>query len=101
MIEYEIVVNHRHDQKLSPAKVTPRDANYKEVVFQRQLKVCKYEPGQYVKVRKSAKRGQILEIIEDINQVNWLHNRPQFVKVDFGKDGVMMCNPSQLKRRNP
>ena len=100
MIEYEIVVNHRHDQKLTPAKVTPRDTNYKDVVFQRQLKVCNYQPGQYVKVRRGHERGVILEIIEDINKINWYQNKPQFVKVDFGNGKILMCNPSQIKRKN-
>lgn len=100
MISYKIIVNNTADVRkpLQPQIVKPGDTNYKEVVFQRNLRVCHLKTGERVKIRGTATRGVIKEIITDINQVNWDTKRPSFVHVQFDNGESRLCNPSQLKR---
>lgn len=51
-----------------------------------------------MKIRKSAERGVVERIVGDINDVNWVNDRPMFLQVKFDSGKVMMLNPSQLKR---
>ena len=97
MIEYEIVVNHKRDQKIVNEIVKPGDPNFQEVVFRRNLRACKYKPEDRVKIRGTSIRGFVTHIEEDITKINWEVNRPQFVEVRFDDNTVKMCNPSQLK----
>ena len=98
MIEYEIVVNHKRDQKPARKVVEPTDSDFKTVVFQRQLRACNYKDEDRVKIRGTNTRGIILRIEEDVNRVNWVNNRPMFVQVRFDNGEVKMCNPNQIKR---
>lgn len=99
MIEYEIVVSHTRDQKPGRVVVKPGDETYNEVVFQRNLRACRYNPEDRVKIRGTNTKGMVLRIEDDINRINWSSNtRPMFVQVRFDNGVVKMCHPSQLKR---
>lgn len=98
MIAYEIIVNHQRDQKSTRQIVKPGDANFKEVVFQRNHKQCQYAADQRVKLRNGHTRGTITEIISDINQIQWQNNKPLFVRVKFDNGQEIIVNHNQLKR---
>lgn len=98
MIEYDIIVKHNKDQLLNLVKVQPTDANFKQVVFDRNLARCTLKPNERVKQRGTPNKGVITSIETDINQINWHNNRPMYIRVQFDDGRVVMCNPSQLKR---
>jgi hypothetical protein len=100
LIEYEIIVQHKRDQKPQLELADPKSPDFRALVFRRNLKACKYKDEDRVKVRGTSRKGFILRIEDDINKVNWERNRPHFVQVRFDDGSVMMCNPSQLKRTN-
>jgi len=91
-------VNHARDQKVTRQIVSPNDPQYKEIVFQRQVKACPYLAGQRVKVRRGHQRGYIKEIIKDLNEVQWENNKPHFILVEHDDKKFVVYNPSQIKR---
>lgn len=79
--------------------VTPKDDNFKEIVFRRVLAKCNFEVGQYVKIRGTNHRGQIKSIFSDLEDVSWVKDRPFFIVVEFSDGSTRLANPSQIHRR--
>lgn len=99
MISYKLIVQNTVDNKTPEQRVvvSPNDTNYKEIVLKRNLANNRYKAGDRVKMRKSATRGNVCEVITDINIVNWSRNRPHFLVVQWDDGKTNMCNSSQLK----
>lgn len=99
MISYKLIVQNTVDVKHPEQRVVvkPGDVNYKDIVLQRNLKINRFQAGDRVKVRKSAKRGNIMEVITDIKDVNWDRNKAHFLVVQWDDGSTAMCSPSQLK----
>lgn len=98
MIAYDIIVKHDKDQKLELKIVKPGDSDFKQTIFDRNLKRVRLAEGDRVKQRGTSNRGTVSAVVRDIEHINWANNCPMFVRVDFDDGTVMMCNPSQLKR---
>jgi hypothetical protein len=99
MISYKIIVQNTVDVKNPEQRVIakPGQPDFKQVVFTRNLKQCRYKTGDRVKVRGTAKRGNIVEILTDINVVNWVRNRPHYIVAQWDDGSTSVCNHSQLK----
>ena len=101
VITYDIIVTKNRNSS-SPLKkdraVAPSDPDFKQVVLQRNLNQNHFQEGARVKIRKSAERGVVEKVIGEINDINWVNDRPMFLQVKFDSGKVMMLNPSQLKR---
>jgi hypothetical protein len=66
--------------------------------LQRAINALPYKENERVKVRRSARRGTIQHIEHDPDLVNWISNRPHYIKVLFDDGIVQYCHHSQLKR---
>jgi len=101
VITYAIVVTNNQNSS-SPLKeikaVAPSDPEFKPLVLQRNLNQNAYKVGARVKIRKTTERGIIERVIGNVDDINWLNDRPMFLQVKFDSGKVMMCHPSQLKR---
>lgn len=102
MYNYAIVVHHQKDKSPQRKAVHPTDADYKTTVFQRVFNACQFKEKQRVKIRRGHRRGTVVHIHEEVEEVQWENNRPLFVAVEFddspGK--YVMCSPNQLKKSN-
>ena len=99
MISYKLIIQNTVDVKHPelPVVVKPGDDNFKAVVLQRNLKINRFKAGDRVKVRKSARRGNVMEVITDVKCVNWDRNKAHFLVVQWEDGSTAMCSPSQLK----
>ncbi len=102
MITYKIISNSGQDgtDTLSPRHVSPKDKNFKEITFKRSYAGCVLKEGDWVKLRGTPKRGKITTIYKAFALVEWDHNRPMYIVVDFTDNTVLLCNPGQLKRNS-
>lgn len=102
MIQYQVVVTQtRNNTKAVGLKgVSPKDPDFRQVVFQRQLNANHFRLEDRIKVRGTNKRGMVIGVETDINNVNWSKNRPHFLRVRFDGGEILMCYPGQLKRSN-
>ena len=101
MISYEIISTVTDSPKpRSSTRVRPGDPDYKKTVFNRVFSNCHVHEGDIIKVRKSPKRGKVMEVISDFERVTWESNRPQILIIEV--DGSRyFAHPSQVKRVNP
>ena len=92
MITYQVISNNTKTSK-HPAKFLS-----KQEIFTRVFNNTKHlKAGQYVKIKRTPNKGVVVEIIKDMERVNWQSNRPFFVllKMDTGEE--VLAHPSQLK----
>jgi hypothetical protein len=81
------------------AASNPSKPDYKDHIFQRALaRIASFlKDGDHIKVKGTPKRGKVVRIRTNINEINWVNNQPHFVEIEV--DGVMsLAHPSQLKR---
>jgi hypothetical protein len=99
MISYKIIVQNTADIKHPEARkvVAPGEPDFRETVFRRNLAQNRFKEGDRIKMRKTAKRGFIVEVIRDIKNVNWERNRPHFLVVQWDDKSTNMCIHTQLK----
>lgn len=100
MIQYQVIVTQTRNNTSAtkPRAVTPKDPDFRDVVFSRQINANYFREGNRVKVRGTSKYGVVIGIETDINNVNWYQNRPHFIRVRFSTGDIVMCYPGQLKR---
>lgn len=100
MITYEITssstANLKHSRTLSKI-LRPEDQGYKESVFRRAFEGCKLSGLDFIKVRGTPNKGQILEVVANFNNIKWEKNRPMFLRIKVN-DKEYMAHPSQLKK---
>lgn len=99
MISYRIV--SKSGGRVTPLNkpVSPKDPEFKELVFRRAMRGCTFKEGDTVKIKGTPKRGTLIQIIYDINDILWVRNRPYFLEVEIpGDEENMLYHPSQLKR---
>lgn len=97
MINYKIIVSNGKNTRIDRQRVTPNDANFKEITFERSLRNCFWQPGQRVKLRGTNRCGTVMEVIKDINQISWAKNRPNYLAIAFDDGKFELGNPCQLK----
>jgi hypothetical protein len=99
LISYEIVSTDTSLLRSSrrQSRVKAGEPGYRAEVFQRVLKACTLQEGDYVKVRGTPKKGQILKKHLEMDAIQWNNNRPLLLEVLI--DGALhAAHPSQLKR---
>lgn len=97
MINYRIIVSNGKNTALEKQRVTPNDPNFKQTVFERSIQSCFWKPGQRVKLRGTSRCGTVVEVIKDINTINWTKNRPNYLAIAFDDGKLELGNPCQLK----
>jgi hypothetical protein len=98
MINYKIIVSSGQNKPVNkPVKVDHTAPNFKQVVFERSLRGCNYKQGSRVKLRGTNRKGTVLEVIADIESINWTKNKPHYIAVHFDDGQYGLCNPGQLR----
>lgn len=77
----------------------PTEPGYRENVFNRVLKACHIQEGDYVKVKGTPKRGQVIKKHLVADEAQWKDNRPLLLEIKVD-EMVYAVHPSQLKRVN-
>lgn len=67
-------------------------------MLQRSINACNLEKDCRVKVRRSARRGTVIDVEHNEENIPWVSNKPYFIKVKFDDGVIQHCHYSQLKR---
>jgi hypothetical protein len=93
------IVSHEPLKTLSKNERRLLRRNDKEAQFALALRRNPYKPGERVRLNNTKTLLTIINVIHDINQINWQNNHPYFIEVvdDFGK--TFLAAPFQLTRK--
>lgn len=97
MISYEISSTPTVPTKQTRKRPHPGDVGYRDTVLRRAFENCHLNGLDFIKVKGTPNKGQILEVVTDPDKVQWERNRPLFLRV-LVNDKEYMAHPSQLKR---
>ena len=105
MITYKII--SKQSSKSTPPEIGKREhlhpsqPDFKEKTYRRayQLNVRLFPKGQRVKVRGSSRRGIVVRLYDDINEVIWEGNRPHYIECQLDDGTILVANPGQLKKK--
>lgn len=98
MIKYSIVVQHTRDQKRPIPSKKPDDPDFKRFTLTRALNQNKFKENERVKVRRGHKKGNVVKIHRDPDDINWNKHQPMFIQVKFDDGTEVLAHYSQLKR---
>jgi hypothetical protein len=98
MISYKVVSQNSRNTVPKKRHVTPKDADFKEVVLERQLKNLPWHIGDSVTIKGTSKRATIRRYLKDYNEIIWHNNKPRFIVITMDDTGdEYSVHPSQLK----
>jgi len=93
------ITSHQPLKSISKSERRLLKRGDKAAQFALALKRNPYKPGERVRLNNSKTILTILQIIYDINNINWENGHPYFIEVvdDFGK--TFLAAPFQLTRK--
>lgn len=101
MISYKIIITNGKNVTPNQRKhITPKDPEFKSLVFERSLKKCTFKENQWVKIKGTSKRGRIIEVIKELDKVTWTNNRPYYLVLEMTDKSQVVANPAQLKGKS-
>ena len=103
MIKYEIISTDTSLLKTDNRtrnRLTPGEPGFKDEVFNRVLNGCKHiQEGDYVKIRRTPKKGTVVKKHLTVDTVQWDNNRPLILEIVI-EGQQYAVHPSQLKKVN-
>ena len=101
MISYKIT-SHEPLKALSKRErkaLKKTNPDYKATLYHRLLKRNPFKAGERVRLINTKRTGTILEVVFDINNVNWTAGQPHFIHVMFDDGEEGLATPYQLTRK--